>query len=190
MKKKDEQLYQLHRQISDLMNDKNKLCDLSLSLLACRHPYPSYPVFLWEQYYLFQLKIVFGNMSYLGSSTRTFLESFFSCDFDEHNFLCDLLCDYVNMKMVASVFSYMGDLQLQAFLSFMRNHIDWHLAMKSVEANEERTILWVRAKSGMVYELRHEFKLFLSTPEIREQSTIYRKRIVRICLNLHAYMKN
>jgi len=62
--------------------------------------------------------------------------------------------------------------------------------MKSAEANEERTSLWVRAKPGIVYELKREFKLFLSTPEIREQLTIYRKRIVRICLNLYAHMKS
>lgn len=100
------------------------------------------------------------------------------------------MCEYVSTKMVASVFSYMGDLQLQVFLSFMRNQIEWHLAMKSTEINEERTTSWVREEPGMVYELRCEFKLFLSTPEIREQSTIYRKRIVRICLNLHAQMKS
>lgn len=41
----------------------------------------------------------------------------------------------------------------------------------------------------MVYELRHEFKPFLSTPKIREQRVVYRKRIVRFCLNLHAHMK-
>lgn len=61
--------------------------------------------------------------------------------------------------------------------------------MKSEKANEEITTLWVRAEPGMVYELRCEFKLFLRTPEIREQSTVYRKRILRICLNLYAQMK-
>lgn len=130
----------------------------------------------------------------MGSSTQSFLEIFHSFNFDEQSLLCKLflhniMCEYVSTKMVASVFSYMGDLQLRAFLSFMRNQIEWHLAMKSTEANEERKTLWVRAKPGMVYELKHEFKLFLSTLEIREQSTIYRKRIVRICLNLHAHLK-
>lgn len=78
------------------------------------------------------------------------------------------MCEYVSTKMVASVFSYMGDVQLQDFLSFMRNQIEWHLDMKLDKTNEERTTLWVRAKPGMVYELRREFKLFLSTLEIRE----------------------
>ena len=92
--------------------------------------------------------------------------------------------------MVASVLSYMGDLQLRAFISFMRNQIEWHLAMQLAEVNEERMTLWVRAEPGMVYELRREFKLFLSTPEIKEQYVVYRKRIVKICLNFHVHMKS
>jgi len=92
--------------------------------------------------------------------------------------------------MVLSVFSYMGYLQLSTFLSFMRNQIEWHLDMKSAEANEERTTLWIRVKPRMVYELRHEFKLYLSTPKIIEQWATYRKRIVRIWLNLYTNMKS
>lgn len=83
----------------------------------------------------------------------------------------------------------MGDLQLRAFLSFMRNQIEWHLAMKSTETNEERATLWVREELGMLYELRREFKLFLSTSGVREQSNTYRKMTVGICLNLYAQMK-
>lgn len=41
----------------------------------------------------------------------------------------------------------------------------------------------------MVYELRCEFKFFLSTPRVREQLATYRKRIVWICLNLYSQMK-
>jgi len=48
MKKKDEQLYQLHQRVLDLMNDKTKLRDLALNLLACKQLSPSYLVFLWE----------------------------------------------------------------------------------------------------------------------------------------------
>lgn len=130
----------------------------------------------------------------MGSSTRTFLEIFHTCDFDEQSFLCELffhniMCEYVSTKMVASVFSYMGYLQLWAFLSFMRNQIEWNLAMKSAETNEERRVSWVIEELGMVYELGCEFKLFLNTLEIREQSSIYRKRIVSIFLNFHAQKK-
>jgi len=113
MKKKDEQLYQILRQVSDLMNDKTHFCYLALNLLASRRPSLSYPMLLWERYYLFKLKVVFENRPYLGSSTQTFLESFCSRDFNEQSLLCELflhniMCEYVNTKMVANVFSYMG----------------------------------------------------------------------------------
>ena len=69
---------------------------------------------LWEQYYFFQLKAVFENKPYLGSSIRTFLEVFCACDFDEQSLLCELflhnrMCEYVSTNMVETIFSYMGD---------------------------------------------------------------------------------
>lgn len=115
IKEKDEQLYQLHWEVSDLMFYKNKLRDLTLNLLACRRSSLSYPMFLWECYYLFQLREVYEKRSYLGSFTRTFLEIFHSCDFDDPNLLCELflhnmMCEYLSTKMVATILSFMGDL--------------------------------------------------------------------------------
>lgn len=57
------------------------------------------------------------------------------------------MCEYVSTNMVASVFSYMGDLQLWVFLSFMRNKIEWNLSMKLVQTNEERVVLWVKVET-------------------------------------------
>jgi len=72
----------------------------------------------------------------------------------------------------------------------MRNQIEWHLAMKSAETNEERATFWIREEPRMVSKLRHEFKLFSSTPEIREHTTTYKKSIVRFFLNIYAQMKS
>lgn len=93
----------------------------------------------------------------MGSLTRTFLEIFHSCDFDDQNLLCELflhnmMCEHVSTRMVVSVLSFMLDLQLWAFLSFMRNQIEWQLAKKTIETNEERIALWVRVEPGMDYE--------------------------------------
>ena len=57
--------------------------------------------------FLFKLKENFENMTYLGSSTCTFLEIFHTCD-DERRLLCELflhniMCEYVNTKMVEIV---------------------------------------------------------------------------------------
>ena len=54
------------------------------------------------------------DRSYLCSSTRTFLDVFRASDFDEQSLLCELflhniICEHVSMKMVVTIFSYMGD---------------------------------------------------------------------------------
>ena len=162
MKKQEEQLLFLQDQIRDLTIDKQILHDLTLNLLGCRRPSPSYPIFLWERYFLFQLKAIMEGITYLCSSTRTFLDVFRASDFDEQSllrefFLHNIICEHVSMQMIVIVFPYMGGLQLRAFVSFMRNHIEWHLAIKSMETNEEKTTLWVRAEPGRVAELRREF---------------------------------
>lgn len=169
MKKKDEQLHQLHREVSNLTFDKTKLHDLVLNLISCRWFFPSYPMFLWERYYLFELRAVYENKSSMGSLTCTFLEILCFCDFDDQNllhefFLHNTMCEHVSMRMVASFLSSMGYLQLQAFLSFMRNQIERKLAKKTTETNEEKITLWVMVESGMAYKLQQELRQFLRSP--------------------------
>ena len=99
-------------------------------------------------FYLFQLKSIMENKPYMGSSTRTFLDVFRASDFDEQSMLCELflhniICENVIFQMVVTIFSSTGDFQLRAFVSFMRNQIEWHLSTKSMDDNEENTTLWI-----------------------------------------------
>ena len=97
--------------------DSKKIHDLALNLLGCRRPSPSYPIFLWECYFLFYMKVVMEDKPYLCSSTCTFLDVFRASDFDEKSLLCELflqniICEHVSTQMVVTILSYMGDLQL------------------------------------------------------------------------------
>lgn len=92
----------LQQQVWDLTIDKKKLHDLTLNLLGCRWPSPSYPIFLWERYFLFQMKDAMEDMPYLCSSTRTFLDVLYSSDFDDQSLLCELflhniICEHLGM---------------------------------------------------------------------------------------------
>ena len=132
---------------------------------------------------------------YLCSSTHTFLDVLHASDFDEQSLFCELflhniICEHVSVQIIVTIFSYMGDLQLRAFVSFMRNQIEWHLAIKSMETNEEKTALWVRAEPGQAAKLRREFKRMLSTLGIKESVATYRRRIVNFCLIQFSMMKS
>ena len=90
------------------------------------------------------------------------------------DFIHNMICEYSSLYMIVHIFSYTGDLQLCTFISFMINQVEWHMAVKSSHINEEKAALWIRSEPSMAVELRCEFRKFLSTPDIREQSTIYR----------------
>lgn len=90
----------------------------------------------------------------MGNSTRTVLDVFFACDFNEQSLLCELflhnmICEHASMHMVAHILSYMGDLQLRAFIYLMTNQIEWHLIATSANTNEEKETLWIRVELGM-----------------------------------------
>lgn len=55
---------------------------------------------------------------------------------------------------------------------------------------EEKATVWIRAEPGMATVLRHEFRKFLSTPDIREKLAIFRRRIVRFFLNIFTRIKS
>jgi len=85
-----------------------------MNLLGCRRPSSSYQIFLWERFYIFQLKVVYENRPYQGNSTWTFLDVFRASDFDEHSLLCEIflhnmICEYASLHTIVHIFSYMGD---------------------------------------------------------------------------------
>ena len=63
---------------------------LSQKLLGTRVPSSSYPVFLFEQFIWFKLRVVKEGRSYEMSTSAKFLEKFLGSDFEDQNLLCDL----------------------------------------------------------------------------------------------------
>lgn len=141
------------------------------------------------------MKAVMEDRPYLCSSTRTFLGVFHASNSDEKSlmyelFLHHIICEHVSMQMVVIVLSYMGDFHLRDFLSIMKNKIEWHLAIKSMEANEENMALWVWEELGWAAELRWELRRMLIIPGIKEPTDTYRRIIANFCLNQLSMMKS
>lgn len=61
--------------------------------------------------------------------------------------------------------------------------------MKSADANEEKPALWIRTEPGMAIELICDFKIFLSTLDVREKLVIHKRRTMGFCLNLFVQLK-
>lgn len=63
---------------------------LARQLLCCRNPSPSYPIFLYEQLYLFQLRAIQADKPYQINNPNSFLKAYSSVDSADQHLLCEL----------------------------------------------------------------------------------------------------
>jgi len=96
-----------------LTKDKREMYELVLNLLGSRVPSLSYPVFLWEIFYLFQLKAICDNRTYKGISNRILLNVFHSSNFDEQSLFCELFLhnifvEHPSLQMIVIFYLFCG----------------------------------------------------------------------------------
>ena len=94
---------------------------LARQLLCCSKPSPSYTIFLYEQFYLFQLRAIKTNKPYQIINPNSFLKAYLGYDSTNQHLLYELyLHKYICvMDRKFNMSSYVGDIQLHAFASFV-----------------------------------------------------------------------
>ena len=114
-------LRKLPKKIKDMEQDRRIMYSLARRLLCYRKPSPSYLIFLYEQFYLFQLRVIKTDKPYQIIDSRSFLKAYSSSDSADQHLLYELyLHEYIcvmDRKFVMT--SYVGDIQLHAFASFV-----------------------------------------------------------------------
>ena len=110
---------------------------LARQLLCCRKPSPSYPIFLYEQLYLFQLRAIQADKPYQINNPSSFLKAYSSVDSVDQHLLCELyLHEYICMMDRKFIMTpYVGDIQLHDFASFVQNQVRWEISHLVVEHN-------------------------------------------------------
>ena len=89
---------ELQKELRELKNFKSMqvgkyhMYALSQELLGTRVPSSSYPVFLFEQFIWFKLRVVKEGRSYEIESSAKFLETFPRSNLKDHNLLCEFIC--------------------------------------------------------------------------------------------------
>ena len=98
---------------------------LSQELIGTRNPSSSYPVFLFEQFVWFKLKIVQEGRSFEITTSENFLETFFGSNFEEKNLLCELYLHEMAFPLDrhSNPVPFAGDVQIRSFASFVSNHV-------------------------------------------------------------------
>ena len=108
---------------------------LACSMRNLRPPSNIYSVFLKEQLIYFRLSMVTMGYNDHIEIEDQFIASFFRSNDEEQDFVCELymhnlaMTDYEDWDPNPHV----GEVQLRAFMSFMRNHLRWNNATTTME---------------------------------------------------------
>lgn len=179
------ELRRLPKKVKGIEQDRRNMYSLAKQVMCCRKPSPSYPIFMYEQFYLFHLRAIKSDKPYQIIDPKSFLKAYFSSDSADQHLLCELyLHEYiciVDRKFNMS--PYVGDIQLHAFASFAQNQIRWELAYSTVEHNEKNVSLWVRGELKPPHDIRMQQVSLLESPTVVHVIKNFQDEVITTCLH-------
>ena len=124
---------EVHKELKELkkfksmQKEKDQVYNLSQELMISIPPYPSYPVFMYEQFTWFKLKALKERRPYEVASSAHFLDTFMERKFTKNNLLCEIYFHEMACPLDhhSNPTPYLGDVQLRAFATFVSNHVQW-----------------------------------------------------------------
>ena len=165
--------------------DTRVMYSLAIQLLCCRKPSASYPIFLYEQLYLFQLRVIQVDKPYQINNLRSFLKAYSNADSTNQHLLCELyLHEYICMmdgKFTKT--PYVGDIQLHAFASYVPNQVRWEIGHLATEQNEKNVTLWVRGELTPPYDIWRQQAALLSSFKVVSAITDSQEEAITSCLD-------
>ena len=128
-----------------MQKEKDQMYALSQELLGTRVPSSSYPIFLFEQFVWFKLRVVKEGSSFEIITSAKFLENFLRSSFEDQNLLCELYLHEMACPLDyhSNNVPFSGHVQLRAFASFVSNHARWEMYFQTFSHNEAHSNLWV-----------------------------------------------
>ena len=94
------------KKFKSMQVEKDQLYTLSLELLGTGVPSSSYPMFLFEQFIWFKLRVVKEGRLYEIATSAKFLETFLESDFEEQNLLCEVYLHEIGFSLGSPFESY------------------------------------------------------------------------------------
>ncbi|KAH9307409.1 hypothetical protein KI387_035320, partial [Taxus chinensis] len=126
------------------------VCIMSEKLLACRRPSPAYSVFLEEQFIHWQLSRIACGLPHELKDESEFMAAYSLSSPKQKNILCEFyLCNFMLEKNTGFMINlYVGESQLNAFVSVLQNQIAWKERESKFLLKASSTGLCMRAHYG------------------------------------------
>ena len=146
------------------------VCSLYNDVLAYRAPAKNYALFLLEQYLRLKIKAVRAGAPIQINTVNDFIDCCkhygvkvqrLLCEFYLHNLVLDQENDL-------NPGPFVGDIQLQAFVSFGVNQLKWLRAYNTFQRQENSLDLWVRDEPRDLVLLCRAHRNLMRTPCVME----------------------
>jgi hypothetical protein len=157
------------------------LCSLYNDVLACRAPAKNYALFLMERYLQLKIKAVKAGAPIQINT----IDDFINCCKHYGVKVQRLLCEFYLHNLVLDQETelnpgpFVGDIQLQAFISFGVNQIKWLKAYNAFQRQENGLDLWIRAEPRDPVQLWRKHRNLMKTPGVIEALGPMHEAIIR-----------
>lgn len=191
-RKEQEKVAKVTRRLDIVIKQMDTLCSLYNDVLACRAPAKNYAIFLLEQYLQLKIKVIKAGAPIQINTVNDFIDCCkhygvkvqrLLCEFYLHNLVLDQ-----ETELNPSLF--VGDIQLQAFISFGVNQIKWLKAYNTLQRQENNLDLWVRAEPRNPVQLWKAHRNLIKTLGVIETLRPMHEALIRQGLEYFLFIKD
>jgi hypothetical protein len=170
LNKAKEKVKKVQGQLDGGLDQIKEFFSVYSDILSCRSPATNYAMFLLECYLLLKLKAIRAGRPF----EFTTLSHFVSCFKDQEDgvqyFMCELyLHNFIlgeNKKKNPNPFT--GNIQFQAFLSFVENQTRWAKTHKVFMKRQNGLDLWIRGKPPKSFDTIMQHRTFMKREKVVE----------------------
>ncbi len=139
-------------------------------VLTCRAPAKNYALFLLERYLQLKIKAVRVGAPIQINTVNDFIDCCKHYGIKVQRLLCEFYLQNLVLDQETDLNPgpFVGDIQLQAFVSFGVNQLKWLKAYNTFQRQENRLDLWVRAEPRDPVLLWRAHRNLMRTPGVME----------------------
>jgi hypothetical protein len=156
-------------QLEKALEQIKEICDVYTDAIDCRAPATNYTLFLLEHYLLLRVKSIRAGKPIKFTTISEFVSCFREQEEKVQYFLCELYFHNFILEDNSrdNPGPFIGDIQLQAFLSFTKNQVRWAKSHKTFMKRETGLDLWIRGEPPKSFPAIMRHRTFMKREGVR-----------------------
>jgi hypothetical protein len=169
-----------NRELKDRMV---KIFDMMQQLMATRKPSCNYSLFLKERLMCFQIQSIIEGKPHEIISSIDFIQTFEAASTRDQHLLCEAYFhnEAIPENRSLNINPLVGDVQLRAFTSFLRNQILWQGNFSVANNNEDNHLLWIRPEPQRAAIFIAQYHAFLKKKGMTEHVLQLQSEVIQDC---------